>query len=64
MDVQLLVVAACALVALAFIGRKLINTLRRKGGCSCESTCKSANRCFCEGTCPENRGLTEIKPKN
>lgn len=63
MNIQLILVGICVLAALVFMGRKILNTLNRKGGCACESTCKGANRCYCEGVCSENKGLREIKPK-
>ena len=63
MNVQLIIVGVCILAALLFMGRKFLNTFRRKGGCSCEAACKGANRCFCEGNCPENQASGEIRPK-
>ncbi|MDE5833196.1 MAG: hypothetical protein K2H64_09525 [Desulfovibrio sp.] len=63
MNTQLIVVGVCVIIALFFMGKKIFSTLKRKGGCSCEAPCRSANRCYCDGECSENKGLTEIKPK-
>ena len=63
MNFQLIFVGICILAALVFMGIKILNTFKRKGGCSCESTCKGANRCYCDGACSENKAMTEIKPK-
>lgn len=56
-------VAACVLLAIAFMGRRFYRTLTKKGGChsDCDISCKSRS-CAGGAECPHQKSLVELKP--
>lgn len=67
-NIQLIIVILCIIIALLFMGKKMYFAMKR-GSCACNGECKSRS-CASYGICSkqtsysEIKGLTEIKPKS
>lgn len=62
--IQFIIVGSCVLAALWFIGRKIYNTMRTGGGCSCDcGKCNSGAQNAASCGCCQHKHLREFRPK-
>lgn len=62
MGLQIIIVALCLILALGFMARKVVRTLRNRGGCDCDN-CKSKTRaCTGGASCPGQVSFQELRP--